>query len=341
MPNAPLWSCLVALVLVGCTKGDEPSDDGPPPTDGVDTDEPTDDTDVTSSTSGETGTVATGDTAPEIEFDCTTIAADPIQISPIQGARGYHGLAFDPNGNLIGSDGNALLSTTYYGDTSVLVPNMGTVQSMDWLLDGDLVVASASNGALVRVNVTTGGTQVITGDINAYGVIVGPNGMIYAADENQVYRIDPATGQREVFVPSDQGFYPQSINFSPDFTKFYMTSQSGWALWEMDLDENLERASAKRHLANFGNSFRDGLAIDYCGNLYVPDYGDRKLFRISPTGQVGTLVDFQQLTNYGHSAVFGNGVGGWKHDALYLPQPYNNYHVIEVELGVPSRSWVF
>ena len=339
MSNLTVWS-LLALAPVGCTK-DDPVDDGVADVDtDTDVDPPTGETGTTGPT-GETGTTPTGDTAPPEPFDCSAIPTDPIAINRISGARGYHGLAFDTLGNIFGSDGNALLKADYYGTVNVIVPGLGTIQGMDWLADGGLVVASDQNYALARVDTTTGGTSPVATDIGAYGVVVGPNGLVYAADRSQVYRIDPATGVKEVFVANDAGFNPQSVNFSPDFSKFYMTSQSGWALWEMDLDANLERSSPKRHLANFGNSFRDGLAVDYCGNLYVPDYGDRKLFRISPTGQVGILVDFQQLENYGHFAVFGSGIGGWKHDALYLPQPYNNNQVIEIEIGVPSRSWVF
>jgi hypothetical protein len=32
-------------------------------------------------------------------------------------------------------------------------------------------------------------------------------------------------------------------------------------------------------------------------------------------------------------------VGGWRHDAIYVTQPYNGNTVVEVDIGVPSRDW--
>ena len=46
---------------------------------------------------------------------------------------------------------------------------------------------------------------------------------------------------------------------------------------------------------------------------------------------------------YGHGVVWGRGLGGWRPDAIYMPQPYNDAKVREVVIGVPDgatvRTW--
>ena len=39
------------------------------------------------------------------------------------------------------------------------------------------------------------------------------------------------------------------------------------------------------------------------------------------------------------SSTFGSGIGGWRDDAIYVPQPYNGKSVSEIGLGVYHRSW--
>ena len=34
----------------------------------------------------------------------------------------------------------------------------------------------------------------------------------------------------------------------------------------------------------------------------------------------------------------GRGIGGWRDDAIYMPQPYNGDTLGEVVLGVPARG---
>jgi sugar lactone lactonase YvrE len=329
-----LCTGLLALALSACTGN---SDDAPPkPKPEPQPTEPTGETG--SEPTGETGTGPTGETAEPIPFDCTAVPSSPLGHTELQSPRGYHGLAIDPEGHIIGSDGNNLLKVTYDNQVTVFVPSLGQVQGMDWLPDGDLVVASDQYNALVRITPEGSVTPLAT-DIQAYGVVLGPDGMVYAANRDDVFRIDPSTGEKTLFVNGQNGLQAQSVNFSPDYTKFYMTSNFGYALWEMEVDKNVEPLGPPQRLADFGNSYRDALGVDWCGNMYVPDYGAGRLFRITPDGTVTSLVNFNPFSKYGHGLVFGTGVGDWKHDAIYMPQPYDNYTVVEIEIGVPGRSW--
>ena len=69
------------------------------------------------------------------------------------------------------------------------------------------------------------------------------------------------------------------------------------------------------------------------------DFDTASLYRIAPDGAVTVMVREEGYVHlYGHGLEWGNGVGGWRTDALYLPQPYNDNHVVEVVLGVPSAD---
>lgn len=328
--NRWLW----ALVLAGCQP--QPSD--PDPSDGT---SPTDGTaDPTSTPTGSTGaTGSTGDTATVPTFDCTTVPEHPVSFKQMDGARGYHDVAFDPLGHIIGSDDNALIVATYTGQSSVFVPGMGVVQGMDWLPDGDLVVAKDRDGSLERVN-AAGGTSTLATDVGAYGVIVGPDGMIYTANQRVIHRIDPATGQKTV-IGQQNGLRPRVLNFSPDFSQLYIGTYLGnGSLWVVDLDADLNPTSAPRVFAQGVGSgdYHDALGVDICGNLYVPDYTRSALYKITPDGDVTKYADFT-IDQYTHGLRWGSGIGGWRDDAIYLPQPYGGNTVVEIVIGVPSRSW--
>jgi hypothetical protein len=64
------------------------------------------------------------------------------------------------------------------------------------------------------------------------------------------------------------------------------------------------------------------------------------MYRIDPdTGLVQDLLGHMGNA-YGHGAEWGRGIGEWRSDAIYLPQPYDGNTVLEVVIGVPTaRTW--
>ena len=110
-----------------------------------------------------------------------------------------------------------------------------------------------------------------------------------------------------------------------------------------DLDENLHALGSSapfvEQLSPEG-AWVDGLAVDACGNLYVANFMTLQLLKITPDAQVSVYVDWSDTPElYGHGVIFGNGVGGFREDALYLPMPYNNNTVQEIVVGIPSRTF--
>lgn len=294
---------------------------------------------TTGAPAGTTG----GTTEPVGDFDCATVPPFPTSVTVLDGPRGYHDVAFTEDGYLLGSDGSNLLAVTRDGsDTNIVVPNLGMIQGMDWLPDGDLAVASSANGAILRV-AANGSTTTIASDIDAYGLVLGPDDKLYAANDRDIWRIDPTNGQKTKIL--DRGFLgwgARSIQFSQDATRLYIGTSTGFGghVYYLDLDANLDPIGAPIELASGVGMgmYHDGMGVDVCGYLYVPDYDRSALFRISPDGTiVQTLLD-TAIDEYGHGLEWGNGEGGFRTDALYQPLPYGGNGVIEVVIGVP-RVW--
>ncbi|MCB9674547.1 MAG: SMP-30/gluconolactonase/LRE family protein [Alphaproteobacteria bacterium] len=288
---------------------------------------------------GETGDTAvpfTGHTGPDIPvFDCTNLTTDPA-VSTVQGARGYHGLAFDTLGNLVGSDGSSLVRVDETGTPSLWVPNISSGQQMEFMPDGDLAF-SASNGAIRRIS-QAGNNTVIASNVSAYGLIIGPDGFIYTANQSQVHRINPTNGNRVVYVSGVPS--PKVINWSPELDKFYIgTNGQGGAIYVVDVDPATNMPMGTPTLfANTSNTWHDALAVDVCGNLYVAEFWDRRLWRFTPDGQGTVLVQYPSNL-YGHGFVFGSGIGVWDAMSGYVPQPYNGNTVGKIEIGLPDRRF--
>ena len=103
--------------------------------------------------------------------------------------------------------------------------------------------------------------------------------------------------------------------------------------WEMD-------GEPEPFAVGVGNGWHDGVAVDNCGWVYIPDFRTSQLFRIGPDGDAELYHSWaDDSTQYGHGVVWGSGIGGWREDALYLPMPYNGNSVQEIVTGTYSRTW--
>jgi hypothetical protein len=297
---------------------------------------------------GSSGTKETGkgdDTASDVPIvDCGALAEKPV-LTELEAPRGYHDVIFDTDGNLIGSDGQHLVKASDPSTASVWLPDHADIEQMDHLLDGDMVFADRS-GPVLRVT-SAGGETVIATDVGAYGLIVGPDGMLYAANVFDVLRIDPDTGEKTSFVKGLPSlFMPRVLDFSPDFRTLYIGGGSNdGAIYRVPLDEHMDPTGEAVPFVmgvgtEGGTAYHDGLAVDACGNLYVNDYSTLRLFRISPHGDVQTLLQFTWAENdYTHGGAWGSGLGAWRTEAFYMPQPYHGATVLEAVVGVPSRSF--
>ncbi len=284
-------------------------------------------------------------------FDCATVPTSPVSIKTIDGARGYHGLAITPAGKMLGAYEGGLMQTDYAGVTTLFSPNVGDGEQMAWLANGDLVMSVGYRGGdvhLMRIS-PTGQQTTVALDANAYGVVVGPDDAIYMAewDEGTIYRIDPNTGVKTEFLG---GFFNEDVahtlGFSPDGKRLYIGTLNFFGsgtLYYVDLDDDVNIVGEFMVLATeVGAGWHDAIGVDACGNLYVPDYNSGNLYRVSPAGVVTTYwepPDGDEITLYPHSIVWGTGEHGWREDAIYLSQPYNENTVVEIVVGAPSSEF--
>jgi hypothetical protein len=175
-----------------------------------------------------------------------------------------------------------------------------------------------------------------------YGVVVGPDGMIYSGTSNQIVRVDPETGDWEALaeLPAKTGAH--MFEFSPDFSRLYVGVISSEAnIWAIDLDEDLEPIGDPWVFAeDVGAGYHDGLGVDVCGNIYVNDYWTLSFYRVSPLGEVSLLEAWTPpATGYAHGQAWGSGLSVWRTDAIYVPQPYDGNTVAEIVVGIPARTF--
>ena len=282
---------------------------------------------------------------PPVVYDCAETVTSGIAPTPMASARGYHGLVFDDVGNLIGWDGrSALVSASYDGDREVFVPGIELVEQFDRLPDGDIVMGAPGTGTLLRVSFEGAVTTLATGVSSVYGVTVGPDGNIYTVDGG-VRRVDRETGAVTTLLdpPSSGEWWAHALNFSLDSRMMYIGTIGSGQLLGLPLDDELNPTGPPEVVAWVGSGWHDAVEVDACGNLWVPDYYSSGFYRVSGEDYSVTNAVETGGRGYGHAAVFGTGINGWRRDAIYQPQPYNGATVREVVIGVPSgdtvRTW--
>ncbi len=277
-------------------------------------------------------------------FDCATAPEQPLGLRVMQGPRGYHGLAIDKAGMIFGLDAsNTLTRSSYEGDWSPFVPNV-MAEQIAFTENGHLIMAAPEG----LVGITPDAQRyTINGELYGYGLRIGPDGRGYMAEAKAIRRVNLVTGIAEtvVNVPDvEDGTFAHAFDWSPSFDKLYvgMTGDSGGDVRVVALDEDLNATGPLETFVDISPDpvWIDGVGTDICGNVYVAHFSTSQLFRVTPDGQASVFVDWSiDPSQYGHGLIFGNGIGGFREDALYLPMPYANNSVQEVIVGVPSRAW--
>ncbi len=288
---------------------------------------------------------ACGEDKPKEEpLDCEAIPAAPLEIHQLEdGDRsvwptGHHDVAFDGEGWIAGFNTGAIVLANRAGQRRVLTTAIDAAEGMEYLPDGRLVVAS--DEGIVAVSPDGAVVPLAPHLQSAFSIVVGPDGMIYSADNDRIYRIDPDTGATETYLDAVES--ARVLNWSPDRRVLYVGT-FGEAVYAVDVDEDLAPVGQPRLLATLpGAQYQDGLAVDRCGNIYIPVWSD-KLYRITPEGTFTVYHHWPDMDFYGHGLKWGSGVGGWRKDALYSPQPWNDSTgegtlntVVEVVVGVPG-----
>ena len=180
----------------------------------------------------------------------------------VPGASGYHGLAFDSEGRMVGSDGDSLIRSTSDGQGQLWIPNIGLVDQLTFLADGDLIAARAEAPGLIRIT-PEGGLSALAEGVIFYGVQAGPDGLIYAAGPEGVFRVDPSTDATEVLIPGSSTFSPHTVAFTPDYSQLIVG-----VTWPIDaVDSSTDPLLSDRQAACHGSN--DGDSCEFSTNAHT------------------------------------------------------------------------
>jgi hypothetical protein len=321
-----------ALPDAGQPKDAEPMDAEEPPDVGFDAGFP----DLGTPDSGEWPDAEPIDTGPvDMGFACDNLPT-PV-VTELNAGVAYKDIAFDADGNLVGSDLSSIVKSKTDGTLQVFVPNRPAYGGLRYLPNGDLIIADESQGGVVLVRPNGAQEVLISGLGYAYGLAVDLQGRIWMANHLEILRIDPLTRTSTVVLREGEVPSPRSITFDVNYETLFVGSTQNQQIYAvpLDADGNPTFPQVWAPLPG-GAGWVDGLGVDECGNLYVADYLTQSLYKITPSG-MGELIIAWPNGTYGHGLEFGSGIGGWDEYSLYLPQPYDQNTVGQVWLGVRGK----
>jgi streptogramin lyase len=276
------------------------------------------------------------DAAP-VQVDCNSIPQGPFNLRALTGPIASEDLAFDGEGNVVGSDDQTIYKSAYNGAPQVFVPSFNFRAGLRYSSDGDLLVNDDTTGSLVRVDAQGVKHTVLSGLAYPNGMTADRKGYVYVTEQaaGRVRRIHPTTGEFQV-ISEGEISEPNGLTFNEDYTALYIAGFSGeGTVYELPMDANGNPGTIRTFATGIGTGYLDGMAVDACGNVYIADFGASHIYRIAPDGgERRVIIDggFTYLPNM----QWGSGIGGWDADKLYLPDG-DTHTVYEVDLGVPSK----
>ena len=155
---------------------------------------------------------------------CSRLTSLPVTPSILTGFSGAENFAFDASGNLVSNVNGSILEESKSGNTSVLATSVDETAGMQFLSNGDLVVASITHGELWAFT-TDGERRTIRTELqNPAGLAIDQDDLIYVAEpgEGRILQVHPTTGETTIVA---QGLVtPHGLSFSPDYRALYVGS---------------------------------------------------------------------------------------------------------------------
>jgi DNA-binding beta-propeller fold protein YncE len=271
-------------------------------------------------------------------YDCSQLPAKP-KVTLLPNFVGTEDIAFDDAGNVIESDQTNIYKTTRAGMRKTFVPNLPFRAGMRLTKSGYLIVNDESTGTLWRIAPNGSRKALMTGLSYPNGMEIGKDDFAYFTDQSagKVYRVNTETGENTVLttgVPE-----PNGLTFSVNYDKLYIGSFGGTldqAIYQLEMSPNGTPGALSKFKTGVGTGSHDGMAVDACGNLYVADYGDSKVYRITPSGSMTAILEGDPFgLDYHANFDWGRGVGGWETDHLYVLTVGRG--IKELQLSVPSK----
>ncbi len=268
-------------------------------------------------------------------IDCDNLPSGPFTLKKLSGPMASEDLAFDDQGNVIGSNDQAIFKSQYNSSPQIWIPNINFRAGLRYLPSGDLMVNNDNTGQLLRF--TPDGTKHVVLNNLKYpnGMTVDYDNYAYVTehDAKRVFRVNPYTEDYEVL---SQGVIssPNGIVFNVDNTRLFVAGFSGAKkIYAFDVDEDGDVGPAYEWATGVGTGWLDGIGVDICGNLYIADYGSTKILKFPPDGSSYKTIAQGSGGQYLPNMQWGSGYGGWDPMKIYLPDGWNK-GVFEVDLQV-------
>lgn len=308
--------------------------------------------DGTTPPAGDAGTDAGTDTSGDAgDYDCAALPPGPFELAPSAGTA-TKDLAFDGEGNLVGSDSTTIFKTAHDGQHDAIAENVSACSGIRYLPNGKLVFAEEFDGRLVVLD-EDGEHELSSALHSPYGLAVDLDGLVYVADPpmNRVKRVDPSTFEEEVVV--EDLYHAAALAFDVGYDRLFIATsgETDDAIYYIDIGADGTPGELEIFATGVGQGWHVGLAVDACGNLYVVEqHCDDVLWRscvhrVSPEGVVedapiAELEGEDDVTLLLGGIEWGSGIGGWEANALYLGELMEDA-VYRLDLGVPSKPKPF
>jgi len=281
------------------------------------------------------------DVPPDPPFDCDSISDGPFELTEIEGAIASEDLAFDGVGHLVGSNNQAIYKSTPDGEVGLLAPDVEFRSGMRYLPNGLLAVNDNYKGRVLLVDPDGVVSVLVTGLSYPNGMTVDKQGYIYVTehDAGRVLRIHSYTG--EYTVLTEEIMNPNGITFNNAYDTLYIGSFGASAIYAMSISPDGVPGRLEVW-ADFSDTpgLLDGMGVDICGNVYVCEYGNTDIWRVSPDGQTKKkIIIGGPLGTYLPNLQWGRGPG-WDPLSLYIPDGWQ-IGVWRADIGVPSKPLAF
>ncbi|MFV8751545.1 SMP-30/gluconolactonase/LRE family protein [Nannocystaceae bacterium ST9] len=251
-------------------------------------------------------------------------------------------MAFDDEGRLIGSNTQDIFRTASATGTPALwVPGVPNRSALRHLSDGRIAVVQEMFRR-VLVLLPDGSSKILASNLDyPFGLVEDLDGAVFIADNSRIMRVDPESGDAAIWLETPN-FVSRWISFDVDYDGMFVGGRTNTIHW-VPIDESGQAGAPfvwgtlPVPASDEGHTLVDGLGVDACGNVYAAEFYSKGLYRIPDGGGVGEqLVEWSEI-EYGHGLQWGSGMGDWSETSLFLPQPYNAFNVVQVEIGVPSK----
>ena len=210
-------------------------------------------------------------------------------------------------------------------------------------IDEWLAICDLKKKCIWRYDLPTGKLSQLATDIGGSPIRI-PNFPVFDAKGNlyvsesgafrevsgSIYKID-LKGKSDVWHTGPFNF-ANGMALSADGKKLYVVCSFLPGIEQVDIKED-GSAGERSVLLHMPQTCPDGIAIDKEGNLFISCYAPNTIYRLSPDGQLTTLIhDWESHTICNPTNI---AFGGANHQQLFIAN-LGRWHIARMDMDVPG-----